>query len=85
MAIKSLHIGTGIFIPDSLLKEAGIDNKEVEIEISEHQIKITPVNPIAQEKKGFIPPDSPFWTFIGSIKTPNVNGRDHDKYLYDKV
>ncbi len=26
-----------------------------------------------------------FWTFIGSIKTPNVNGRDHDKYLYDKV
>ena len=43
MAIKSLHIGTGIFIPDSLLKEAGIDNKEVEIEISEHQIKITPV------------------------------------------
>jgi hypothetical protein len=85
MGTKSLVMGTGIFIPDSILKEAGIENKEVEIEISEHQIRIFPANPIVQERKGSIPPDSPFWSFIGSIKKPDVHGRDHDQYLYGKV
>jgi len=85
MTTKSLHIDSGLFIPDSLLKEAGIENCEVEIEISENQIRIMPASVQKNPKKGDIPPDSPFWKLVGLINTPGINGRDHDRYLYEST
>lgn len=38
-----------------------------------------------KEQKGIISPDSSFWKLVGSIKTPRINGRNHDEYLYDKA
>ncbi len=40
-------------------------------------------NPTMKDVIGFISPDSSFWTLVGSIKTPRINGRDHDEHLYD--
>ncbi|MBN1167770.1 MAG: hypothetical protein JXA44_11665 [Methanospirillaceae archaeon] len=83
MTTKSYHIGSGLFIPDSLLKEAGIENNEVEIEISDNQIRITSPRISKKLKKGVINQDSEFWKLIGLIKTPGVDGREHDQYLYN--
>ena len=85
MTTTSLHVGSGLFISDSVLKEVGIENSEVEIEISDKQIHIRPAQPNKKEQKGIISPDSSFWTLVESIKTPHINGRDHDEHLYDKA
>jgi hypothetical protein len=85
MPTKSLHLSSGLFIPDSLLKEAGIENSEVEIMISDNQIRIVPAGMKKIMTKGIITPDSPFWKLVGSVRTPGIDGRDHDRYLYDNV
>lgn len=81
MTIKTLHVESGLFIPDTLLKEAGIETSTVEIEISDHQIRIIPSPKTDNKEKGIISPDSQFWNLVGSVKTPGINGRDHDAYL----
>ncbi len=83
MITKSLHIVSGLFIPDSLLKEAGIENNEVEIEISDNQIRITSARISKKLEKGVITQDSGFWKLVGLVKTPGIDGRDHDPYLYN--
>ncbi len=25
-----------------------------------------------------------FWDFVGSVEAPGINGRDHDRFLYEK-
>ena len=84
MTTKSLPIGSGLFIPDSILKEAGIDNCVVELEISENQIRISSLGTHDRKKPKKVTDDSRFLKLIGMIQTPGVNGRDHDKYLYER-
>lgn len=77
----SVKITSGLYIPTPILIEAGLDQDEVEIEVFDHQIRITPSHEPMQ--KGIIAANSPFWDCIGSGETPGVDGRDHDAYLYD--
>jgi hypothetical protein len=74
------QITSGLYIPTPILIEAGLDQDKVEIEVFDHQIRITPSH--ASVQKGIITANSPFWNCIGFGKTPGINGRDHDAYLY---
>ena len=80
MAKITAKISTGLYIPEPILKEAGLDEEEVEIEVLDHQIRINPKR--KKENKGVIALNSPFFNCIGKGDSPGVNGRDHDKHLY---
>ena len=73
-------VSTGLYIPEPLLKEAGFDEDEVEIEILDHQIRIIP--PGKEKKKGVIARNSSFFNCIGKGDCPGIHGQEHDRYLY---
>lgn len=79
----SVKITSGLYIPTPILIEAGLDQDEVEIEISDHQTRIIPSHEPVQ--KSIIAANSPFWDCVGSGKTPGVDGRDHDECLNNGI
>jgi len=74
-------VSSGLYIPEKVLKKAGIHD-DVEIDLREQEIRILPAGKKYTPKK--ISRTSVFWDCVGSAEIPGINGRDHDRYLYEK-
>jgi hypothetical protein len=74
-------ISSGLYIPKNILKKAGIDD-EVEMDLGDQEIRIFSAGKRNARKK--ISRKSLFWDFVGSVEAPGINGRDHDRFLYEK-
>ncbi len=74
------RIDTGLFIPVKVLEEAGIEKKEVILEVREKEIRILPDKIIALKKP--LTETSSIWKSIG-IGEVDFNGREHDAGIYE--
>ncbi len=75
-------VSSGLYIPGKVLKKAGIHD-EVEMDLREQEIRLFPAGKKAAPPKK-ISRTSVFWKCVGSAEVPGINGRDHDRYLYEK-
>lgn len=71
------RVSSGLYIPENLLKKAGIGN-DVEMDLGDHEIRIISSGKKRPKK---ISTTSSFWKCVGIADTPGINGRDHDRYL----
>lgn len=76
-----LKIDTGLFIPNKVLKKIGIDSEKIEVEFTENEIRIHPV----KKKICSLIPSSPLMKYIGCAAVIGVNGKNHDKFIYDET
>jgi hypothetical protein len=67
-------------IPRKVLEEAGIERKEVILEMREGEIRIFPGKIIEFKKP--LSRNSPIWNSVGIGET-DFNGRDHDAGIYE--
>ena len=74
-------VSYGLYIPKNILKQAGIDD-DVEMDPGNQEIRIISSGRKKRLKK--ISTKSLFWSCVGSVDTPGINGRDHDRYLNEQ-
>ena len=82
MSKKHTKVTPGVFIPGELLSQADITEEDIEIELSNKEIRITPAKSNV-EKKVFTF-DSPLWECVGFVEREGINGKEHDRYIYDE-
>jgi len=80
MRKKTERINSGLFIPLKVLEEAGIQKKEVVLEVREKEIRILPGKIVGLENP--LSKKSPIWNSVG-IGEADFNGREHDAGIYD--
>jgi len=78
---KKGKISTGLFIPRDMLEAAQIFNEDIQIELAEKEIRIYSAK---KKTENIFTESSALWEFVGAGETKGVNGRDHDRYLYDE-
>ena len=74
------RIDKGLFIPIKVLEEAGIEEKDVILEVRESEIRILPGKIIGLQKP--LTKNSSIWNSIG-IGEADFNGREHDAGIYE--
>lgn len=77
---KIQRIDSGLFIPLKVLEEAGIEKKEVLLEMREKEIRILPGKIVKLENP--LSKNSSIWNSVG-IGEADFNGREHDAGIYD--
>jgi len=73
-------VSTGVFIPVELLTRAHITDDNIEIEVTNKEIRIHPKT--VREK--IFTFDSSLWNCVGFVEKEDISGKDHDKYIYDE-
>lgn len=79
---KQLKITSGIFISKEMLSKANINAEDLELEITDHEVRIKATD--QQSKRKTLAVNSPLWDCVGFAQAEGINGRDHDKYIYEK-
>jgi len=79
---RQMKVTSGIFISKEVLKGANISEEDVELEVADGEVRIHRMKKASEEK--VFAPDSPLWKCVGFADTEGINGRDHDKYVYDE-
>lgn len=74
-------IKPGLFIPGELLKKVHIENEEIELELTDREIRVYSAT---KEISPVFNYNSPLWNCVGFARVEDVSGRDHDKYIYDE-
>jgi len=62
--------------------QAGITEEDIEIEVSNKEIRIYPAKSGAGKKVFTF--DSPLWKCVGFVEVEGISGREHDRYIYDE-
>lgn len=62
-----------------MLSKANIDDEDVELEITDHEVRIRPAD--RQNKRKILQVNSPLWDCLGFAQIEGINGRAHDKYI----
>ena len=75
-------VTTGVFIPGEFLSQAELTEEEIEIEVTNKEIRIHPAKSGAGKKVFTF--DSPLWKCVGFVEIAGISGRDHDGYIYDE-
>ena len=78
---RKAKISSGLFISKEILEKTQIYNEDIEIELTEREIRI---HSVEKERKDIFIEHSPLWDCIGIAEVKGINGREHDKYLYDE-
>ena len=79
---KHTKVSTGVFIPGEFLSQAEITGGDIEIAVANKEIRIYPAKSNV-EKKVFTF-DSPLWECVGFVEREGINGKEHDRYIYDE-
>jgi len=79
---KQIKVSSGIFISKEMLSRAKIDTEDILLEINDYEVRIRALK--NNNKTKTITANSPLWKCIGFAQIEDVNGRDHDQYLYDE-
>jgi len=79
---KQLKISSGIFISKEMLSKANINDEDIELEITDHEVRIRSAD--RQNKRKILHVNSPLWDCVGFAQVEGINGRDHDEYIYEK-
>lgn len=74
-------IESGLFIPGELLEKVHIENEEIELELTDREIRVYPATKEIAPAFNF---NSPLWNCVGFARVDDVSGRDHDRYIYDE-
>ena len=77
---KQLKITSGIFISKEMLSRANINDEEIELEITDHEVRIRSAD--LQNKRKILQFNSPLWDCVGFAQVEGINGRDHDEYIH---
>lgn len=82
--VRTMHtkVTSGVFIPGEFLSEAEISEEDIEIEVTNKEIRIYPAK--ADPGKKVFTFDSPLWKCVGFAEIEAISGRDHDRYIYDE-
>lgn len=86
MHTTKTKVTSGVFIPGEFLIQADIVDEYFEIEVASKEIRIYPVpaeSGSGAGKKVFTF-NSPLWDCVGFVEIEGVNGREHDRYIYDE-
>jgi hypothetical protein len=78
---KQLKITSGIFISKEMLSKANINAEDVELEITDHEVRIRAAD--HKNKRKILDANSPLWDCVGFAQVEGINGRDHDEYIYE--
>jgi len=79
---KHLKVTSGILIPKKTLHQANIDGENVELELRKGEIRIHTVRKASRRK--IFTTGSPLWKCVGFAEAEGVNGKDHDRYIYEE-
>ena len=79
---KQLKITSGIFISKEMLSRANINAEDFELEITDHEVRIRAAD--QNSKRKTLAVNSPLWECVGFAEAEGINGRDHDRYIYEK-
>ena len=75
-------VTTGVFIPGEFLSQAEITEEDIEIVVTNKEIRIYPAK--SGTGKRVFTFDSPLWECVGFVEIKGISGRDHDRYIYDE-
>lgn len=73
-------VTTGVFIPAEFLSQACINEEDIEIEVTNKEIRIYPKT--VREKVFTF--DSPLWDCVGFVEKEGISNKEHDRYIYDE-
>lgn len=79
---KRSKIKMGLFIPTELLARVHIEDKEIELELTDGEIRIHPTNKKTEPE--IFSFSSPLWKCVGFATAENVSASNHDRYIYDE-
>lgn len=78
---KQLKITSGIFISKDMLSRANIDSEDIELEFTDHEVRIRAANQKIKIK--ILDANSPLWDCVGFAQAEGIYGRNHDEYIYE--
>ena len=79
---KHTKVTTGVFIPGEFLSQADITRGDIEIAVANKEIRIYPAKSNVVKKVFSF--DSPLWECVGFVGREGINGKEHDRYIYDE-